>query len=489
MSTGRKTPCVVGVAAALVVLSSGPPMALAQSQSSLERFNRQLDLIRRDNEVQIPRDVPVGQRALLDYGGYFIFDYLSVDDNLEEEHILRQYDTTLYARLNVDGAHELFLRFRANYLDFHSGDSFDGEGDEWDHPDFDRAYYRFDLQRAMRVYHDKEIDQNLIVQVGRDLVYWGNGLTLGQELDGLTLNYSDGPAAIDLIAGITPKHTVDFDSSRPDFDDNTRRGFYGAMASVKVGQHRPYAYALAQRDYNDDDPLVSPPTTTEFNYNSYYLGIGTGGALTDRFLYGVEAVFEGGSTLSNSFEVNPPFIAGVPQTRDNIRAFAFDARLDYLFADPRRTRLSGEFVYATGDDDRALNSSTTFGGNTSGTRDRAFNGFGIINTGLAFAPAVSNLVMIRGGVSTFPFPDVPTFRRMQVGADVYVFGKASHGAPIDEPSLDETYLGWEPDFFMNWQVVSDVTLALRYGVFVPSSDAFPSDKLRQFFSTSLTFAF
>src|SRR3712207_7461854 len=48
------------------------------------------------------------------------------------------------------------------------------------------------------------------------------------------------------------RSTVDFDSSRPHFDDNTFRGFYGVLASVTVGQHKPFAYALFQQDYNHD---------------------------------------------------------------------------------------------------------------------------------------------------------------------------------------------------------------------------------------------
>ena len=42
--------------------------------------------------------------------------------------------------------------------------------------------------------------------------------------------------------------------------------------------------------------------TTRYNYNSYYFGFGSTGGLTDRLLYGVEAVYEGGTSLSNSFD-------------------------------------------------------------------------------------------------------------------------------------------------------------------------------------------
>jgi len=65
----------------------------------------------------------------------------------------------------------------------------------------------------------------------------------------------------------------------------------------------------------------------------------------------------------------------------------------------------------------------------------------------------------------------------------------SENGPIDEPSSDNRYLGWEPDVFINWQIVSDVTLTTRYGVFFPSRDAFASDESRQFFSIGVTFGF
>ena len=64
-------------------------------------------------------------------------------------------------------------------------------------------------------------------------------------------------------------------NSRPSFDHNTRRGFYGAMLSRDLAGHKPYVYGLLQRDYNDHDTLITGPVTTRFDYNSYYLAIGS----------------------------------------------------------------------------------------------------------------------------------------------------------------------------------------------------------------------
>ena len=96
---------------------------------------------------------------------------------------------------------------------------------------------------------------------------------------------------------------------------------------------------------------------------------------------------------------------------------------------------------------------------------------------------------LRGGIATFPLPDVGVFRRMQIGADFFAFAKYDRDAPIDEPTGTERFLGWEPDVYLNWQVTSDVTLALRYGVFFPSERNFATDETRQFFFAGVTFAF
>jgi hypothetical protein len=333
------------------------------------------------------------------------------------------------------------------------------------------------------------------------LAYWANGLVLAQVLDGGAATFSVGNVQLDLLAGVTPVRTVDIDSSRPNFDHNTRRGFYGGQLSAQLGPHRPFIYYLAQRDYNDDDFAVfGENTPTRFKYNSNYLGFGSRGALGDRLLYGVEVAFEGGWGLSNSYDVFPTAVV-VPgegviivdrpqpvQQRDQwIRAYAADARLDYLLGDARRTRFSAELVLASGDPDR-FSTTDTLGGNRRGTDDHAFNAFGLINTGLAFAPPVSNLLAARAGVSTFPFTLGDPWKRLQVGGDFFVFAKYRTDSPIDEPTTDSRYLGVEPDLFLNWQLTNDLTLAVRYGVFFPGS-ALVADDVRQFVFIGVTYAF
>lgn len=471
------------------------PGGAGSEQLQREARLRELDRFELDNRYRANESIPAGQRTLIDYGAFLQFSYLTLDDSAKNNHGLRQYDFIPYARLNIDGAQELFLRGRFGYRDFNPGDSFDGRGDQPIDGDLDRGYYRFDLRRYNSAYSKNVLgtstsDWNVIFQGGRDLAYWGNGLVLGTSLDGISLNLQKGVFDLQLIAGVTPVRTVDFDTSRPAFDYNTRRGFYGAMLQANLGDHHPYIYGLLQRDYNTHDQLDLGLINTRYDYNSWYLGIGSSGALSQNLRYGVELTYEGGNTLSNSFE---PSSAGglfpVVQTRDDIQALGFDARLDYFLNDIRQTRLSLEVIATTGDADRG-SSTNTFNGNKPGSKDHGFNAFGLVNTGLAFSPDPSNLLALRLGAATLPLPDTAVFQRLQVGVDFFVLGKLQSRAPIDEVTSDNRFLGLEPDVYLNWQMTSDVTLALRYGVFFPSSTTFgQSTDARQFFFAGLTFAF
>ena len=465
----------------------------AAEQLQRENRIRELQRLELDRRLRVNRDIPPGQRLLFDYGGYATANYLSLDDPEADNHVLREYDAIGYVRLNVDGAQELFVAVRTGYQDFHRGDSFSGRGDEPIDGDIYRGYYRFDLRRFRQAYGNPGAadagDFNLVGQAGRDLVYWGNGLVMAQVIDGGVLDLEYGKLGLELIAGLTPIRTVDIDSSRPGFDFNTRRGFFGALLSADLNQHRPFVYYLAQRDYNRKDLRQIGSITTRYDYDSFYFGGGSTGQLTDRLRYGIEGAYEFGHTLSNSFELVGFGLVPIEQTRDPIVSGAVDARLDYLVADPADTRLSAEVILATGDDDRG-HTSNTFAGNAPGSEDNAFNAFGLVNTGLAFSPDVSNIAVLRLGASTFPFHHLGGLRRLQFGGDFFAFGKFDEDAPIDETTSNgQQFLGFEPDLYVNWQVTSDVTVALRYGAFFPHASAFPIDDVRHFFFAGVTFAF
>lgn len=495
----------------MAAIGVSPGWVLAQvdpgrvQQLQREERLRELDDFNLDNRIKANQEIPVGQRALLDYGALLTLSYLTVRDRDAENRGERIYEVIGYAHLNIDGVHEAFVRGRYSYYDYNSeNDSFDGRGSRDNDDQLDRAYYRFDLGRYLAAYQGESSDSGLAIQGGRDLVYWANGLVLGQKLDGILIDAHSGPFSLQGIAGVTPQYTVDFDPSRPNFDTDTRRGFYGAMASVQVAEHRPFMYVLYQKDYNDSAPqniLVSGGNTIQsrFRYDSFYVGIGSEGSLGDRMIYSVEAAYEAGSTLSRAAADSQAGQTQLKQESDPIMAGAINARLEYLFPGENKTRLSFEETIASGDRDRKL-SNQTYSGNREGTRDHAFNGFGLINPGLAYAPNLSNLAITRLGIATFPLPNNSWTRRLQIGADLFVYTKlrgfgaldeTSPGAGPTSSSSDDPghYVGFEPDVYVNWQVTSDLTFITRYGYFFPGDALSANDNHRQFLYLGVTYAF
>src|SRR3954471_17419303 len=94
----RSFPLILLAAAAAL---SFAPQSRAQSQSSLERFERTLEQIRRDTTLKVDASVPAGQRLLLDYGGFLQAGYLSLADTRNDNHVLRQYLLPGYVRANL----------------------------------------------------------------------------------------------------------------------------------------------------------------------------------------------------------------------------------------------------------------------------------------------------------------------------------------------------------------------------------------------------
>src|SRR4051812_43467381 len=54
-----------------------------------QRFS-ELQQLELDNRMRANPDVPIGQRALIDWGGYVTLNYFSIDDRNNNNHTLRQ---------------------------------------------------------------------------------------------------------------------------------------------------------------------------------------------------------------------------------------------------------------------------------------------------------------------------------------------------------------------------------------------------------------
>lgn len=476
--------------AGMALLAAGAPLAAAQNQvQQLDRLERQMRERDLEQRAALKLDQGIAERSVIDAGVILRAGLFLIDDEFSDTHTLRQYEADLFVRADFDGAHRFFGRLRFQYDDWNSGDSFDDDGDDFNDPVVDRAFYEFDYRGLLRAKGQDSPDFNFNFRGGRQYVAWNSGLALSAPMDAAIAKLQFGDFTLTGIGGRTStRDVVDFDGSRPNFDERTARWYYGGQLDLELDQHTPFVYLLVQEDDNEPrEDLVGGFFPTRFDYDSTYLGFGAKGNITNRWLYAVEGIYEFGETLSS------PVTAGggiVPQERDDISAFAGIGSLTYLFLDDHESRFDFDFIVGSGDDDR-LDSSSTFGGNTPGTTDNAFNSLGFVNTGLALVPNVTNLVIVRGGYSTSPLMNRITRQGdLRVGVDGFFFHKLDNDAPISVPTTNDGYVGFEIDFFIDWRITSDLFATVRYGAFFPG-EAIPDgqDERRDFLYVGVTYAF
>jgi hypothetical protein len=466
---GRLTLLMIVIAAAAAQAQSPgrePPDSFLNQQRAADELARR----RFDDELRGT------QRVSFDVGGWYSLYFFQFDDGVESSRVLRRHDLRLWGRASFDdGAHEFYARVRTSLLDFNHGDSYDGNEDDVEGPNLERGYYRFDLGRS-DAGATLPAGVNLTVKLGRDLATVGHGVTLAQDLDHALITLDLPDWRFTGLAGRTVGSSEDFDLSRN--ATRSRRSFLGAEVSYRgIDRHEPFAYFLAQRDHNSERP---PVLFQEFDYDSNYVGLGSGGELMPGLRYAVEGVYEWGHSYGDR-----------RWRRDNrVDAWAATAELEYLFPGPRQTRASIEYLFGSGDPERTLSPTNSAGGNRGDLTDNSFIGFGFRDTGLSFAPRYSNLHMWRAGGSFRPFPDDAGLRELELGTDWFLYHKNQREGAVSDPTADlaNGYLGWEMDYYANWATARDLFWTARLGVFFPG-DAFSDRTTRTFLMLGVTWSF
>ncbi len=451
--------------------------APAQIERESDTFLQQQRDVRFRIWDEIDREMPATQKVDFDYGGAYSFNLFIFDDGVNSSRTLRRHDLRLWSRLALDeGAHEFYVRGLLSYLDFNSGDSYDGNDNDWEGMNLERGFYRFDLARALARPGRSWPDYNLRFKVGRDLVEFGTGLALWDTLDHVSVEGRYRDFAVTGLAGRTVGSSVDFDFTRP--TDRTRRAFFGAQLDyLGFEQHRPFAYVLWQSDLNRD---TYPTPLQRFDYDSFYVGLGSVGQLGSDLRYSTEWVYESGHSYGDRRFLR----------RNVIRAWAFDFELTYLPDVRTQPRFGVEYMFASGDSGRYASPTDTIGGNVGDFTDRSFIGFGYRDTGLAFAPRLSNIHLWRAGASFFPFEDSERFDRLELGTNWFLSWKNRRDGAVSDPTadLDSGYLGWEMDYYANWAITTDLSWTVRYGAFFPGQ-AFSDQTTRTFLLTGVTWSF
>ncbi len=460
-----------------VFLLGGAAPAMAQRVEPDAFLNQQRSI---EELIRAERDKlgPLTEDVEVDYGGFYSLFTFLYDDGVNSSRTFRRHDLRVWTRLGFQsGAHEIYARGRLSFIDFNSGDQFDNE-DDVEGMNLERGYYKFDLARAMVAYGGERIDYNLEFKIGRDLTEFGTGYVLSTPLDQLWLRASVADFHITGLLGKTIGSSQDFDFSRG--AQRTRRSFAGVEARYQgFERHEPFAYVLWQRDHSRD---VRRPAAARqrFDYDSFYAGIGSTGEIVSNLSYSAEFVAETGESYST----------GAFARKNNIAAWAWDMQLEYLFDSTGKPRVGVGYMFASGDSDRLFSPTSTVGGNSRGFKDSSFIGFGYRDTGLSFAPTLSNVHIWRAGASVHPFPDHEALDHFEVGTNWFLYNKHQAHAAVSDPlaTTRSGYLGWEMDYYANWSISSDLAATARYGVFFPG-DAFADQTTRTYLLLGLTWNF
>jgi hypothetical protein len=87
----------------------------------------------------------------------------------------------------------------------------------------------------------------------------------------------------------------------------------------------------------------------------------------------------------------------------------------------------------------------------------------------------------RGGSSVF--------RRFRFEVDTYAFFKTDSDAPMTVTTLPgQSYVGLEVDLILQWQLYSDVSFDVQYGIFIPGEATAGSDP-RHFLYAGVSYGF
>jgi len=471
---------------AIMGLAIGVPTATAQDRETalLNRLEQQMLDAEIDRRLQDHRGQTFGEQMTLDYGASLRLGWAKLDDANFQPYGLRQYEANVYLQATMAGGHRVFGNLRFLYSQYYNSDN---SNNGLLQPLGNRYWYQFDLSDWQQANEGSVGSLDFTIRAGRQFVTWGSGLVWSNDLYGAKVRADWEGFTLEGLAGVSARSGLyDFDVSRPNYDSDTNRHIWAVRGQYRISPElAPFVAYFVQRDHNDDNVLLPFFGPTEFEYDSEYLSFGTDGSIGNQFLYTLEICHESGTGYSTPI-VSP---AGPIQTQENIDAWAGVLNMVYLLRDDQLSRIEATLGFGTGDGDR-LSSSSTIGGNWPGSPDNAFNSLGYINTGLALAPSMTNLLMARLGAST----GIPVNPRrpddLRVGTNFFVFGKATAGAPISAPSTASRFVGWECDFNVDWRINSDVSFNFRYGLFVPNGgNPEPIDQVRQFVYGGLSYAF
>lgn len=466
-------------AIAVLFAGAGSSLALAQDAGSFVETSRpflqQQRAIDEALDEQRAQTAPLDEALEFQWGGWFEYFLFNFDDGVQSSRLVQRPGLALWTRLTFDDAHEVFARVKLRYTWFEPGDEIDRQDDWWG-PNFDRAWYRVDVGRALRLTTPADPLQ-LQFKIGRQAMLFGTGYALDLPLDAVRFDAQLYDLTVTGLFGKTIGSYPNIDRSEP-VDSHSDRFFSGVqLAYDGFERHVPFVYALWNNDRTDERPT---DWFQNYSYDTFYFGAGARGEIVHNLQYWAEGVFETGRSYGDRAFLH----------QDYVEAYGWDLGLEYLFDLPMRPRIAGQYMFASGDPDRRFSPTSAAGGNVGDDKDSSFVAFGYRDTGIAAGFIPSNLHIWRAGASVAPLERIELFRDFEIGTNWFLYHKNSESGAISDftATVDEGYVGWEMDYYFNWRLASDISWTTRWGTFFPG-DAYRDRDTRHFVFTGIVWSF
>lgn len=341
--------------------------------------------------------------------------------------------------------------------------------------------YGLDTATLTFVYQKPEVDLLSVKwTLGRFSLSDPTGLVVNHPVDGTKLVFQFKDAALTLVGGYTgwiPRASsgvtlslVDQASAAEEFASPRFIGSLEGTTTV-FQAHALTVSALAQQDLNPRSSFV-PEWSTVFSgekggtLDSQYLTLKASGPLVGPVTYDLFGTFGAGSTLSWLEAAGSS--TGYQYEYRPILSSLVGGTLWVSVPTFLASTLNVRVLAASGDPD----ATSTTEGNTEDS-SLLFLPITAGSLGTVFNPALSNLIFYEIGANLIPMDSLP----LSVDVKLLGFQRAVEGV-VNAPGVLRSgglWLGQELDLGLNYQVLSDLSVSVSGGAFLPAEGTFTPD--------------
>lgn len=453
--------------ALMMIFAAAPAFAqMSAEELRRERFET-IDFLRRTEKIREDYLRSPGWRS--SFGGWVSTSYAGADnddrDKSAQDALDHTWDNDLRFFLNAQsgtGRTKVYTRLGTVYT-LNSRASPAIAQRDWVQPSIEMIYLE-------KMFGPQSFGQTLTV--GRQYVGVHGTLAFAMVADGLKYHLKTPRQSFDafFVRQNPGDNNIDFLAQRP---GRTKRWFTGLQyAADYVQGQSANAFFVLNNDANDARPDA---TGQRHQFDSRYLGATLYGRILSRLKYEMQVIMEFGQTYSDTNSKSP-------DAKVDIDASALTFGLQYFFTGTLGLLIHADYLYGSGDADAVGNVQSTDGGSGSldgsgtGGKDNRFMAFGGKDLGIALAPTLTNLKVIKTGFSLKPmgWSENRFWNDFRIHTQYFTYSRDKASGAMSDPYVvrgagSSAKIGSEIDVSFSWRLMSDVRYSLKLGKFSPGA--------------------